>query len=149
MTDLKPGGLSVKLVQKYLHNRKEYKMEETVRESVENEESSVDVLIDPDMVSEERVEELKAKYPDNDIYAVPIAGEVWIYRDIRRPEYYKLKNDPIAAQPEAFEEMIVKLCVLYPESIDFEKGKAGVPAVLADLIFLSSGFEPAAPPVKL
>jgi len=117
----------------------------------ENRETTLPIFgPDVNLPDESIIEGFKKKYPGYDIYAIPIAGQTWIFRDIHRDEYYKLRSQTgPGTTPEQFEEKIAKLCTLYPEAVDFGTGKAGVPTILSDLIFLASGFEPGAPPVKL
>jgi len=121
-----------------------------------DEEKRVDVAMEeqksvPELegvLSEEEIDHIKAQYPDNDIYAVPIAGIMWVYRDIKTPEYHELRGAQVTT-PEEFEALVVDRCVLSPTKYSFKEGKAGLVPVLCDLVFMASGFEPSAQPIKL
>ena len=103
--------------------------------------------------SEEKIVDWKERYPDSEIYMVPLGGEIYVFRTLTRSEYHAfLATIPPQATEGDVEEKIADLCLLWPESYlqsDKKRGKAGVPSAIMEMVFSYSGFQPAAPPVKL
>lgn len=78
----------------------------------------------------------------SDVWVADIKGEQFVYRSLERYEYKEIVSVP-NADPLMREEMICEYCVLYPVGYDFAKmanKKAGIPAVLSELIMEHSGF---------
>jgi hypothetical protein len=100
--------------------------------------------------SEDEIEKLKKEAAPNEIHAISIAGTTYIFRDLNRGEYYSLKEQMATAEnPEQVEELIIAQCLIKPMIKDVKLLKAGIPSVIADAVFLVSGFEPTSAPVKL
>lgn len=77
-----------------------------------------------------------------DIWVAEIKGESFVYRALERFEYKEIIGVP-NTDPLMREEMICEYCVLYPLGYDFStmaNKKAGIPAVMAELIMEHSGF---------
>lgn len=81
----------------------------------------------------------------------PTGDGVYVWRCLNRYEYKQILSIP-NTDPLQREEMICEQCVLWPENFTYEtmaKGKAGIPAMLAEQIMEYSGFTRASQPIKL
>lgn len=77
-----------------------------------------------------------------DVWMADIKGEQFIYRTLQRYEYKEIVAIP-NTDPLMREEMICEYCVMYPQGYDFASmanKKAGIPAVLSEVIMEHSGF---------
>jgi hypothetical protein len=77
-----------------------------------------------------------------DVWVADVKGDQFVYRFLERYEYKEIVSVP-NADPLMREEMICEYCVLYPQGYDFAtmaNKKAGIPAVLSELIMEHSGF---------
>jgi hypothetical protein len=86
----------------------------------------------------QKVEQWKAEYPR--IESIHIAGQLYIYRGLRRDEY--LSTMGAGLDKNKNDEKISSKCLLWPKVAEtaWINMPAGVPMTLSDLILTSSGF---------
>ena len=104
---------------------------------------------------------LEAKKKESKIYRTEIAGQEFFFRAIRRDEHLAIQKEafpegvPLDAEkvsPEAnqkLEDLIVRKCVVWPESVEPSKEGAGVCPMLVAMVMKYSGFGMAAEPEEV
>lgn len=85
---------------------------------------------------QEIIRDLKRKYPQ--VYATIVGDDLYIWRPLGRREYREILEQ--ATDEHDLEERIAQAAVVWPEGIDFQKGKAGAPEILAAEIKEASGY---------
>lgn len=102
---------------------------------------------------DQKVSELKEKYPENDLFMVDFYYAPVIFKGLDRELYSKVRKDLDGVSDQAqIEETVCDACVLWPEGEEYEslkKKKGGFCAALMDEIFKVSGFSAVMSPVKL
>ena len=98
----------------------------------------------------QEVEEWKDKH--GNVYFLPFESEILIFRTLTRSEYREIiRNTDINMLDR--EELIADKCVLFPRNFSCvtygEKGRAGVPSILSEMIMDKSGFVAQSAPIKL
>lgn len=98
----------------------------------------------------QEVEEWKDKY--GSVYFTPFEGEIFIWRTLSRPEYREIIRNTELNMLDR-EEIITDKCVLFPRNYSCQtytqKGRAGVPSLLSEMIMDKSGFVAQSAPIKL
>lgn len=98
----------------------------------------------------QEVEEWKDKY--GSIYFTPFEGLNVFWRTLSRPEYREIVENQNLTMFDK-EEIITDKCVLFPRNFSSaeitQKGFAGVPSTLCDMIMSKSGFTAKTAPIKL
>lgn len=97
----------------------------------------------------QEVEEWKDKY--GNIYFTPFEGEIYIWRTLNRAEYREIVSNQKLTVLDR-EEIFTEKCVLYPRNFkiaNLNKGQAGVPTILSEMIMDKSGFVAQTAPIKL
>jgi len=93
------------------------------------------------------VDDLKTKY--GKIQVLPVADEVYIYRQMTKAEHIKLVADKVFNKEDS-SVLIAKQFVVYPDVSEYDwAGEAGTPNTLSEYIMLFSGFGPQAEPITL
>lgn len=85
------------------------------------------------------------------IHLSTLYDEVFIWRTLSRNEYREIMALP-NTDPLQREEIICEVCMLFPYDYNFTamaSRKAGIPAQIAEDIMKESGFQKAAPPIRL
>lgn len=89
---------------------------------------------------------------EGEIYLTQIGEDRFVWRPLNRYEYKEILALP-NTDPLQREEIICQTCVLWPEGYNYEmmaRGKAGIPALLAEQIMEASGFvNQLTPPTRL
>ncbi len=88
---------------------------------------------------------------DHRVFLNEISGEHFIWRTLNRAEYREIMALP-DTDPLQREELICEICTLFPYDYNFTSmtnRRAGIPAVLAQLIMQESGFQEPSPPIRL
>lgn len=91
--------------------------------------------------SQDQIDKWKVEH--GDVYVSGFsASEVFIFRSLFRPEYIKIQQDIADGRVKQteIEETTCSICVLWPANVDWNKGKAGTPVVLSELIMQNSNF---------
>lgn len=94
------------------------------------------------------IEEWKDKY--GHVYFTPFEGEIYVWRTLGRKEYRAVIQEDQNMMDR--EETVTEKCVLFPRNFkisDFEKGRAGIPSLLTEMIMEKSGFVAQSAPIKL
>ena len=109
-------------------------------------------------LTKEFVEKMKEKF--GKVFQVRIAGEVYMYRLIKRSEFRTLQKGvvpqmtpegPTMQQEQALdiEDKVSELCTLWPENFKAADAPAGAASLLAGYVSNSSGFIPESEPQEL
>ena len=113
----------------------------------------------PMVPSQEFIDEAKKKH--GKIYATSVANEAYYFRPIKRGEHLAIQKeafpDGVPLDPDRvsiednarLENLIVKSCVIWPETIEPKDLGAGVPPVLVAQIMKYSGFGVATEPEEV
>lgn len=80
----------------------------------------------------------EAKIRFGEVYLVEAEDEVFIFRLLTRKEYKEILQ--IADNKDMAEEMICQMAVVYPQGLNFGRGAAGLPSLIAPHIVNESGF---------
>lgn len=108
--------------------------------------------------TQEWIVEHKKKY--GRIFTTVIAGEVYVYRYLKRSEFRELnkgltpemtQQGPVVNSEQAMEveDNITEMCTLWPEDYSKDNVPAAVPAILSAYISDSSGTQPPELPKEL
>lgn len=102
------------------------------------------------LISQQQIDAWRLQY--GELYRTYLNNQSFIWHKIRRKDYIALMTDEEMSNVENGElriflrqEKIIKLCVLYPDSVTLEnlvENNAGIAGNIADEIMMASGFRP-------
>lgn len=96
------------------------------------------------------IEDWKVKHKSA-IYFTPFEDEIFVWRPLEREEYKRLIEQKQLTTMDREEEMTI-ICTLFPRNLtkeSLQKGKAGVPSIISEMIMQKSAFVAQSAPIKL
>lgn len=80
----------------------------------------------------------QAKVEFGEVFLVEVEDETFVFRTLTRREYKEILQ--ISDDKDMAEELICQMAVVYPKELNFARGEAGLPSLLAPFIVNESGF---------
>jgi hypothetical protein len=82
------------------------------------------------------IKQLKVQF--GEVHMAEVEDDIYIFRLLTRQEYKEVHM--VSDNKDQAEEIICQLAVVYPQGLNFAKGDAGLPSLLAPWIVNESGF---------